>query len=71
MRQTFCHQSYLIFSHNLLLAIRRIAKNDGNKKSLVTQGSLPVLVSLTNSGREDEQIGKHKKIYLKIIFMLF
>lgn len=70
MKQTFCHQSYIIFSYNLLLAIRRIAKNDGNKKSLVTQGSLQVLVSLTNSVREDEQIGKHKKIYLKFIFML-
>lgn len=70
MKHTFCHQSFLIFSHNLPLAIRRIAKNDGNKKSLVTQGSLPVLVSLTNSEREDEQMGKHEKIYLKFIFML-
>lgn len=52
----------LTFSHNLLIAIRRIAKNDVNKKSLVTQGSLPVLVSLINSEYEDEQIGKHKRI---------
>lgn len=43
-------------ARELARTIRRIAKNDGNKKSLVTQGSLPVLVSLTNSGREDEQI---------------
>lgn len=43
-------------ARELARTIRRIAKNDGNKKSLVTQGSLPVLVSLTNSEREDEQI---------------
>lgn len=44
-----------------LLAVRRIAKNDVNKKSLVAQGSLPVLVSLTESKYEDEQIGKGEK----------
>ena len=43
---------------HLLLAIRRISKNDVNKKGLVSQGCLPVLVSLTESAYEDEQIGK-------------
>lgn len=52
---------YLYKSYIFLLAVRRIAKNDVNKKSLVAQGSLPVLVSLTESKYEDEQIGKGEK----------
>lgn len=52
---------YIFKSYIFLLAVRRIAKNDVNKKSLVAQGSLPVLVSLTESKYEDEQIGKGEK----------
>lgn len=40
----------------LARTIRRIAKNDVNKKSLVAEGSLPVLVALSQSKHEDEQI---------------
>lgn len=40
----------------LTRTIRRIAKNDVNKKSLVAEGSLPVLVALSQSKHEDEQI---------------
>ncbi|XP_061166315.1 uncharacterized protein LOC133175222 [Saccostrea echinata] len=40
----------------LARTIRRIARNDVNKKSLVAQGSLPVLVSLAQSKYENEQI---------------
>lgn len=43
-------------ARELARTVRRIAKNDVNKKSLVAQGSLPVLVSLTESKYEDEQI---------------
>ncbi|XP_062588039.1 uncharacterized protein LOC134249708 [Saccostrea cucullata] len=40
----------------LARTIRRIARNDVNKKSLVAQGCLPVLVSLAQSKYENEQI---------------
>ncbi|KAL5013584.1 hypothetical protein ScPMuIL_007854 [Solemya velum] len=35
--------------------VRRLARNDANKKLLVTEGALPLLVELAQTGNEDEQ----------------
>lgn len=43
-------------ARELAKTIRKIANNDVNKKSLVAEGSLPVLVTLSQSKHEDEQI---------------
>lgn len=51
-------------ARELARIIRRIAKNDINKKSLVAKGSLPVLFSLTNSEHEDEQIEAFEALWM-------